>query len=103
MHLFVPVAFLAGSVGPGEVLLLFLVVLVLFGPRRLPDIARQLGKVATELRRAAQNFRDQVMQMDREPPRNNNLPAPLGSSKAPVSPNLSSPDAPKPKDDDLPR
>ena len=66
MHSFVPLAFLAESVGFGEVLLLFVVILLLFGPRRLPDIARQLGRAASELRRASQGFRDQVMQMDRE-------------------------------------
>lgn len=63
-----PVAFLADSIGVGEIVLLFLVILVFFGPRRLPDMARQLGRMVAELRRASQNFRDQMMQMDREPP-----------------------------------
>ena len=86
MHFIVPVAFLAGSVGPGEVVLLFLVILVLFGPRRLPDMARQLGRMVSELRRASQNFRDQVMQMDREPPtgeKTGNLPGALLPSERP--------------------
>jgi len=68
MHWVFPVAFLADSIGVGEVVLLFLVILVFFGPRRLPDMARQLGRMVSELRRASQNFRDQMMQMDREPP-----------------------------------
>ena len=59
-------AFLVGSIGPGEVLLLFLVILLLFGPRKLPEIARWMGKTVSELRRVSQNFRDQVMQVDRE-------------------------------------
>ena len=80
MHLVIPVAFLADSIGAGEVLLLFLVILVFFGPRRLPDMARQLGKTVSELRRASQNFRDQMMQMDRDQPvaeRPADLPAAL--------------------------
>jgi sec-independent protein translocase protein TatB len=68
MWVSVPVAFLAGSIGPGEVVFLFLIILLFFGPRRLPDLARQIGKAVSELRRASQNFRDQVMQMDKEPP-----------------------------------
>ena len=82
MHVTVPVAFLGGSIGPGEVVLLFLVILVLFGPRRLPDMARQVGKMMNELRRASQDFRDQVVQIDREmppaPPAGTNTPDALG-------------------------
>jgi TatA/E family protein of Tat protein translocase len=63
-----PLAFFTGAPGPGELVVLFLVVLVLFGPKRLPHIARSIGKVLNDLRRASQDFRDQVMQIDQEPP-----------------------------------
>lgn len=33
-----------GWVGPGDLLVLLLVVLLLFGPKRLPEIGRNLGK-----------------------------------------------------------
>lgn len=66
MHLFVPVSFLVGSVGPGEVFLLFLIILLLFGPRRLPEIARQIGKTLAELRRVSHDFQRQVQHMDEE-------------------------------------
>ena len=58
------VAFLAGSPGAGELIVIFLVVLILFGPRRLPRIARALGKALDELRRASQEFRDQIMHIE---------------------------------------
>jgi len=86
MHWVFPVAFLADSIGAGEVVLLFLVILVFFGPRRLPDMARQAGKMVSELRRASQNFRDQMMQMDREPPvgeKTGDLPGALLPSESP--------------------
>ena len=67
MHPSVPVAFLAGSVGPGELIVWFAVILLLFGPRRLPEIARQLGKALAHLRRASQEFQSQVMQIAEEP------------------------------------
>jgi TatA/E family protein of Tat protein translocase len=59
-------AFLSGSPGWGELVLLFLVVLVLFGPRRLPEIARMIGRVLEEMRRASQEFRDNIMNIERD-------------------------------------
>jgi TatA/E family protein of Tat protein translocase len=56
--------FLSGSPGMGELLLLSAVILVLFGPRRLPEVARMIGRAMQELRRASQDFRDQVMRID---------------------------------------
>lgn len=56
--------FLTGSPGPGELLLLFVAVLILFGPKRLPEVARKIGKVLNELRRASQDFKDQVMRIE---------------------------------------
>ncbi len=57
-------AFLGGSVGTGELLVLFLIILVMFGPRRLPEIARMLGRAMLEMRRAANEFRDHVMDIE---------------------------------------
>ena len=62
-------AFLTGTPGPAEIVVIFLVILVFFGPRRLPGIARGFGKIMEDLRRAAQDFRDQIMGMDDPPPR----------------------------------
>ena len=59
-----PCAFLTGAPGPGEWVLLFLAILLLFGPRRLPEIARILGRLLDEMRRASNEFRSQVMQID---------------------------------------
>jgi sec-independent protein translocase protein TatB len=41
----------------GELLFLFLVALLVFGPKKLPEIARVLGKTMAELRRASNEFR----------------------------------------------
>jgi len=58
------IAFLSGAPGHMELLLLFVLVLLLFGPRKLPDIARSIGRTISDLRRASQDFRDQVMSID---------------------------------------
>ena len=60
-------AFFGGDLGPGELILVFLAVLLLFGPRRLPEIARTIGRLTNTLRRASQEFREQVMAIDQEP------------------------------------
>ena len=39
-----------GSIGGPEVILLFIAALLLFGPRRLPEIGRTLGKTMADFR-----------------------------------------------------
>ncbi len=46
-----------GSLGGSEVIFLFILALLLFGPRRLPEIGRTLGKAIGEFRKATQDFR----------------------------------------------
>ena len=41
-----------GPVGVQEMLVIFLVALVLFGPKKLPELGRTIGKAITEFRRA---------------------------------------------------
>ena len=66
MGSFPPIAFIPGING-GEMVVLFVVILILFGPKRLPEITKTIGRVLEQLRRASQEFKDQVMQMDVEP------------------------------------
>lgn len=47
----------------GDSALIFLLALLLFGPKKLPELARQLGKLMGEFRRASNEFR---MQMEEE-------------------------------------
>ena len=52
-----------GSIGGPEVILLFIAALLLFGPRRLPEIGRTLGKAVADFRRATNDFK---MNLERE-------------------------------------
>ncbi len=58
--------FFSGTPGPSELVLVFLVVLLLFGPRKLPGIARSIGHLLHQLRRASDDFRDQLMRVDED-------------------------------------
>jgi Tat protein translocase TatB subunit len=46
-----------GSLGGSEVIVLFVLALLLFGPRRLPEIGKTIGKAVAEFRKASQDFR----------------------------------------------
>ena len=59
-------AFVFDSIGFGEWFVLLAVVLIVVGPRRLPSAARTLGQYYSKFRRAAENFKRQLMDMDTE-------------------------------------
>lgn len=42
----------------GEVVIIVIVALIVFGPQRLPELARKAGQYATELRKAAREVRE---------------------------------------------
>ena len=48
------------SISPAEFVTIVLVALIVFGPKRLPDIARKAGKIASQLRSTADEFRSEL-------------------------------------------
>jgi len=56
------------GIGGTEILLVVLVVLVLFGSKRIPDLARTLGKASREVRKAVNQVKaeiDKATEIDR--------------------------------------
>ena len=45
-----------------ETIFLFFLALIIFGPKKLPEIARQVGKYMNEFRRASNEFKAQIEQ-----------------------------------------
>ena len=50
------------NLGLTEVAFLVLIALILFGPRRLPEIAREMGRFMAEFKRASSDFQNQIHQ-----------------------------------------
>jgi len=48
------------GIGFGEVLLILILALIIWGPRRLPEIARTLGRTVRALRKATYDLTSQV-------------------------------------------
>ncbi len=46
--------------GSGEIILIILVLFVVLGPKRLPDVARTVGKTINEMKRASAGFKDEI-------------------------------------------
>ncbi len=48
------------GIGPWELALIFLVVLLLFGAKRLPEVAQGLGKGIREFKRAMKDTQEEI-------------------------------------------
>lgn len=48
------------GLGSTELIVILLIVLLLFGPNRLPELAKGLGKMIHELRHASTQVRDEI-------------------------------------------
>jgi TatA/E family protein of Tat protein translocase len=46
-----------GTIGGTELLLILVIALIVFGPRKLPEIGKSIGKMMGEFRRASNDFR----------------------------------------------
>ncbi|MDE0186931.1 MAG: twin-arginine translocase TatA/TatE family subunit [Candidatus Poribacteria bacterium] len=56
-----------GSLGGWEILLILLAILVIFGPKRLPEMGRSLGKAIREFKSAGKDIQnDLAKSMDEE-------------------------------------
>jgi len=48
------------QIGPLEILVVLVVALVVFGPNKLPELGRQVGRGYREFRKFQQGFRDDI-------------------------------------------
>ena len=48
------------QLGPAEILVVLVVALLVFGPKRLPEVGRQVGRGLKELRKIQETVRDEI-------------------------------------------
>lgn len=47
-----------GSIGMQELVIIFVIALIIFGPRKLPELGKSLGKSIAEFKRASNELRN---------------------------------------------
>ncbi|HVM24149.1 MAG TPA: twin-arginine translocase TatA/TatE family subunit [Candidatus Limnocylindrales bacterium] len=60
--------------GPWELILLLVIVLIIFGPGKLPDIGNAVGKGIREFRRASSDLEDSVRGESKKPEKHDDRP-----------------------------
>lgn len=49
-----------GTLGGSELFLILVIALIVFGPRKLPDIGKSIGKMMVEFRKASNDFKQTI-------------------------------------------
>lgn len=68
-----------GTIGGPELVLILVLALIVFGPRKLPDIGRSLGRMMAEFRKASNEFRrtiEEEVEAEKPRPQEPQLPPP---------------------------
>src|SRR2546421_651920 len=76
-----------GSLGMPELIVIFLIALIIFGPRKLPELGRSLGKSIAEFKKASNELRSTLEEEIRIEEQRSNLEATkTASATAPPAP-----------------
>ena len=49
-----------GSIGPAELVLIFIIALLVFGPKKLPEIGRSVGKALREFKKTSEEIKGRI-------------------------------------------
>ena len=67
---------------PQDWIVILLIVLLLFGAKKLPELARGIGKSMGEFKRAREDFESEITKAAETPPANKETPAPNKEPRA---------------------
>ena len=85
-----------GTLGGPELFLILVVALIVFGPRKLPEMGRSLGKMMAEFRKASAAFQ-RTIEDEVEADRVKTTSAPPAQIAAPAAPAAADPVATQPE------
>ena len=71
------------GLGLGEILIICLFLLIFIGPKKLPELARGLGKGIREFQKASQDLKTEIMNEDNEPRKKENNEQSVASKPEP--------------------
>ena len=80
-----------GSIGMPELIIILVIALIIFGPRKLPELGRSLGRSINEFKKASNELRstleDEIrVEEQRERPSTSAASTPPAATAAPVDP-----------------
>jgi TatA/E family protein of Tat protein translocase len=82
------------GIGMTELAVILVVALIVFGPTKLPELARSLGRAMAEFRRASTDLRQTLREAVEEP--RVAPPQPAAAAEAPAAPRPAAPPEPAP-------
>lgn len=71
--------------GMGELLVVLLVVMIFFGPKKLPELMQSLGKGIRQFKQAQQDFQTNMSKMVEDEPKKVSPPEEKKTDSAPVN------------------
>jgi TatA/E family protein of Tat protein translocase len=86
-----------GSIGVPELIIILTIALIIFGPRKLPELGRSLGRSLSEFKRASNELRATLDEEIRVDEQRQQEPARSATPVTPAAPE------PPPADDSIPR
>ncbi|HOP51084.1 MAG TPA: twin-arginine translocase TatA/TatE family subunit [Ignavibacteriales bacterium] len=60
------------NIGFTEILLILLIIIILFGPKKIPELAQSLGKGIREFKKAIEDAKDNVIEDKKDTPKDEN-------------------------------